>query len=115
MAAHEDKTESDKKSQRSARELREPIVNLVAGIVRWVGLLFAVILVLHVVLTIGEANSSNGIAEFVRNWADTVSIGFKNLFTPSEAKLKVLVNYGIAALFWLIVSSIVSKLIKRLA
>jgi hypothetical protein len=33
---------------------------------------------------------------------------------PTDPKLSVLVNYGIAAIFWLVVSAIVAKVIRRL-
>ncbi|WP_037361376.1 hypothetical protein [Amycolatopsis orientalis] len=92
---------------------RERAVSFLASLVRWAGLLFAAVLVLHVIFVIGEANQGNGIVSFVRNWADGLSLGFKDLFTPSDAKLRVLVNYGIAAVFWLIVSGILAKIIRR--
>ncbi|HJQ47648.1 MAG TPA: hypothetical protein VJ870_15225 [Amycolatopsis sp.] len=94
-------------------KVKDQGIGLVAGIVRWVGLIFAVILVLHVIFTIGSANPSNGIVSWVRGWADSLSIGFKDLFEPGDEKLRVLVNYGIAALFWLVVSAIVVKVIRR--
>jgi hypothetical protein len=65
-------------------------------------------------LTVGGANPGNGIVTFVTSWSDPLAWGFKDLFTPGDAKLRVLVNYGIAAIFWLIVSSIIARLIRRL-
>lgn len=96
------------------RGVRDQAVEFLAALVKWVGLLFAVVLVLHVVFVIGQANPDNGIVSFVQNWAEWVSLGFKDLFTPQDPNLRVLVNYGIAALFWLIVSALVSRLIRRL-
>lgn len=92
---------------------KEQIVGLLAGVARWLGVIFAVILVLNVIFVIGEANEDNGIATFMREWASTLSIGFEDLFTPDDAKLRVLVNHGAAAIFWLVVSSIVAKIIRR--
>jgi hypothetical protein len=96
---------------------RSRVVGLLADVVRWVGLIFAVVLVVHVVLTVGEANPANGIARFVRTIADAVSLGFKDLFNKpaDDPKLRVLLNYGLAALFWLIVSTVIARLIRRLA
>jgi hypothetical protein len=93
---------------------RSTVIKVLAGLVRWAGLIIAVILVLRVLLTVGGANPSNGITSTVSAWSDTLAWGFKDLFTPSDGKLRVLVNYGAAALFWLIVSSILSRLIRRL-
>lgn len=115
---------SDNGSQRAKRrraassvdwaKAKDQIVGLLAGVVRWLGVIFAVILVLEVIFVIGEANEDNGIATFVRNWSEGLAVGFENLFTPDDAKLQVLVNYGIAAIFWLVVSSIVAKIIRRI-
>jgi hypothetical protein len=69
--------------------------------------------VIHVIFTVGSANPANGIVSFVKSWADGLALGFSDLFTPSDEKLRVLVNYGIAALFWLVVSGILAKVIRR--
>ena len=97
-----------------AATARTRIVGTIAGLVRWSGLLAAVILVVHVLLTVGSANPQNGITTFFADWAQPVALGFKNLFTPGDPKLLVLVNYGLAALFWLIVSAVLTKAIRRL-
>lgn len=94
--------------------VKDQVVGLLAGIVRWVGLIFAAILVLHIVFTIAEANDKNSIVEFVSGWADGLTLGFADLFQPDDAKLRVLINYGIAAVFWLVVSSVGSSLIRRI-
>jgi hypothetical protein len=93
---------------------RSNVVGVLAGVVRWVGLIFALVLVVHVLLTVGHANPDNGITEFFSATADPLALAFKSLFTPDNAELRVLVNYGLAALFWLIVSSVLSRLIRRL-
>lgn len=89
------------------------VVAVLGGIVRWAGLVFAVILVLRVVFAVGEANPDNGIVSFVVGASNSLSLGFKDLFTPADPKLAVVVNYGIAALFWLVVSSVVARVIRR--
>ncbi|MFE0021767.1 hypothetical protein [Amycolatopsis sp. NPDC059021] len=96
------------------RKARERTASILASVVRWLGLIFAALLVLHVIFVVGEANPMNGIVSFTRGWADSLSLGFKDLFEPSDAKLRVLVNYGIAAVFWLVVSAILAKIIRRI-
>jgi hypothetical protein len=95
-------------------EIRGKTFGVLAGIVRWVGLIFALVLVVHVILVIGEANPQNSITTFVKGWADFVALGFQDLFSPQDPKVRVLVNYGTAAIFWLVVSSIIATLIRRL-
>jgi len=110
MAQHAEDVERPK---RSGVAVRAQVVGIAASVVRWIGLILAVILVVHVVLTVGSANPTNGITSFFASWADPIALGFKDLFTPADPKLLVLVNYGIAAIFWLIVSTILAKIIRR--
>jgi|SRR5438067_9488340 len=121
MAQHADGSDRDdaprtkRRAEVDWRRVKDGGFGLLATIVRWVGLVFAVILVLHVIFVIGSANPGNGIVSWIHGWADTLAIGFRDLFEPTDEKLRVLVNYGIAALFWLIVSAIAARLIRRLA
>lgn len=109
MAEH-----SDAPTTTGFAQARGRIAGILAGLVRWAGLIVVIILVLRVLLTVGGANPANGITSFITSVSDPLAWGFKDLFTPGDAKLRVLVNYGIAAIFWLIVSSIIAKLIRRL-
>jgi hypothetical protein len=93
---------------------RTSVVGVVAGLVRWVGLAFALVLAVHVLLTVGSANPDNGITRFFSATADPLALAFKSLFQPENEQLRVLVNYGLAAVFWLIVSAVLSRLIRRL-
>jgi hypothetical protein len=99
---------------RSAAEVRGRVAGVLSSVVRWAGLVVAVILVLRVVLTLGGANPANGITSTITAWSDPLAWGFKDLFTPSPEQLRVLVNYGVAALFWLIISALVARIIRRL-
>ncbi|MDX8033967.1 hypothetical protein SK803_27410 [Lentzea sp. BCCO 10_0856] len=94
--------------------MRTRVVGIAAGVVSWVGLALAVVLVVHVVLTVGGANPDNVITSFVKAVAEPVALAFKDLFEPGDAKLRVIVNFGLAALFWLAVRAIVLKLVRRL-
>jgi hypothetical protein len=117
MAEHAESSSEETRASRHAavdwRRTGSKVASVVASIVRWVGLVFAALLVIHVIFMVGSANPDNGIVSFVKSWADSLALGFRDLFTPSDEKLRVLVNYGIAALFWLVVSGILAKVIRR--
>jgi hypothetical protein len=115
MADHAESSEkTSKRADIDWRRTREQAGSVAASIVRWAGLVFAAFLVIHVIFVVGSANPANGIVSFVRGWADSLALGFHDLFTPSDEKLRVLVNYGIAAIFWLVVSAILARIIRRL-
>jgi hypothetical protein len=101
-------------AEQTETRVRGRVVGVVAAVLRWVGTIIAVILVAHVLLTVFGANPDNPITTFVRSWADPLALAFRDLFTPSDARLRVLANYGLAAVFWLVVTSIVVRLVRRL-
>lgn len=89
-------------------------LRLLAGLVKLVGSIFALILVIYIVFVVGEANPANSWTGTISDWAHSLNFGLDNLFTPAEPKLAVAVNYGIAALIWLVLASIVAKILRRL-
>ncbi len=91
------------------------IAAALAGVIRIVGGLFVLILLAHVVLTLGDANPANGITRFVAYWADRLQLGFRGLFTPTDARARIVVDFGLAAAFWLVVSWVLVRLVRRLA
>lgn len=120
MAEHAESSEETEREAPARRanvdwgKTREQVFSILASIARWVGLVFAALLVLHIIFVVGEANADNGIVSFVRGWADSLTLGFQDMFTPADFKLRVLVNYGIAAIFWLVVSVIVARILRRI-
>ncbi|MQA17113.1 MAG: hypothetical protein GEV09_24170 [Pseudonocardiaceae bacterium] len=98
----------------SAREVRTKGIGWLATAVKLVCTVAAIILAAHVVLTVGGANPDNGITEFVGSWAQYLALGFQDLFTPEGERTRVLVNYGIAAIFWVVVGAVASGLLRRL-
>lgn len=125
MAEHADEsdTTSDDVAENHAKasetdwgQVKDRFIGILAGLVRWVCLIFALILVLHIVFTVADANKENGIVEFVSSWADRLTLGFQDLFLSKpddDPKANVLVNFGIAAVVWLIISAVGASLIRR--
>jgi hypothetical protein len=101
--------------RRQRRWDRTRMVRIVCTIINVVCGLFAVVLVAQIVLVMGEANSANGVASFVRGFSAAVSLGFDNLFTPASVKVRVLLNDGCAAIVWLAFGAVVTTLIRRFA
>ncbi|MBV8543066.1 MAG: hypothetical protein JO364_10855 [Pseudonocardiales bacterium] len=100
-------------SRTSVRERRARIAAALASVIRIVGGLFVLILVAHVVLTLGEANPTNDITRFVAYWADRLQLGFRGLFAPPDTRTRIVVDYGLAAAFWLVVSWVLVRLVRR--
>lgn len=84
-----------------SRESRATTVRLATAIISVISGLFAAILALHIAFVIFDANSANPLVLFVSDFARGLVLFFHDLFTPQYEWLRVLLNYGLAALFWL--------------
>ncbi|HVE69304.1 MAG TPA: hypothetical protein VNB64_12055 [Solirubrobacteraceae bacterium] len=82
------------------------LVMLVAWIV--VGVIVAGIL-----LVVLEANPTNAVVEAVTDAARWLAGPFKDLFTFDNAKTAVAVNWGLAAVVYLVVASVIARLLRR--
>ncbi|MGH3860062.1 hypothetical protein [Actinokineospora sp.] len=94
---------------------RNRAVGMICSLITFLCGLFAVVLVAKIILTIADANPSNGFASFVDKFSGAVSLGFEGLFTPASEKIAVLLNYGMAAIVWLLIGAALTYLIRRFA
>jgi hypothetical protein len=94
---------------------RRRTVNIVCTIINAVCAIFAVVLALHIVLVIGEANQGNGFAAMIDDWSSAVSLGLRDLFVPENLKLRTFLNDGLAAIVWLVIGGLLTYLVRRLA
>ena len=89
-------------------------IDALGNVLRIVGMLIVIVLVVHIVLTLLDANPANGLAALVRDAANTFNLGLSDLFMPADPKLAVVLNYGTAALIWFVITTIVVRLVRRI-
>lgn len=98
--------------ERTPARLR--IVRTVNALIHLVCAVFALVLAVHIVLVLGEANMANGFAQLIDEWSAGVSLGLRNLFTPDSEKLRAFLNDGLAAVIWLVIGAILTDVITRI-
>jgi hypothetical protein len=81
---------------------------------RFAGLAIVVVLCLHILLTVLEANPANGLTVLVAQAADVFDMGLSNLFLPDNQKVRVALNYGTAAVLWYLITVVVVRLVRRM-
>jgi len=90
-------------------------IDALGNVLRIIGMLIVTVIVVHIVLTLLNANPENTLARLIRDLADTFSFGLTaNLFQPADPKLAVVLNYGTAALIWFVITTIVVRLVRRI-
>ncbi|MFD2398326.1 hypothetical protein ACFSVJ_18305 [Prauserella oleivorans] len=77
-----------------------------------VGLITAVF-VLHIAFVVLDANQGNGFVSAIYSVAKALVLGLGDVFTPDDAVLGVVMNYGLAALLYNILAQLVIKALRR--
>jgi hypothetical protein len=86
----------------------------IARLVRTLAGLIALVIVVAIVLFVLGANPSNGIVSAIHDAGQWLVGPFKNLFKIHNAKLAMAVNWGLAALVYLIVGHLIASLFARM-
>jgi hypothetical protein len=73
----------------------------------------AVIFGLHVLFSLADANQGNGFVQFVYDLARVLVLGFGDVFTPDDAKIGLVLNYGLAAIIYLAIGQFIAKMLRR--
>jgi hypothetical protein len=82
-------------------------------VVRVVTGLVAAVFVLHIAFVVLEANQGNGFVHGVYDLAKVLVLGLGDVFTPDDAKLGVVLNYGLAALLYVVVGQLIIRALSR--
>jgi hypothetical protein len=96
-----------------ARDRRTDRTNLIANTIHVVTALIALDFVLHIVFTLFDANQDSGFVAFVYGVAKVFVFGFGDVFTPGDAKIGLIANYGLAAIVYLVVGRILYRTLRR--
>ncbi|GLW63882.1 hypothetical protein Arub01_21260 [Actinomadura rubrobrunea] len=96
------------------RAVRRRAASLLAGLVSLFTTAAVLVLAVHIVFVAFEANTGNALVRRVAGWAHDLAWQFKDVFQPADPKVEVAVNYGLAALAYLLVGRIAVGLVRRL-
>jgi hypothetical protein len=109
---YQQREESPLEYQRE-RDRRADRTNTAANTIHVVTALIALIFVLHVVFVLFGANQRSGIVSFVYLMAKVFVLGFGDVFTPSDAKIGLVLNYGLATIIYLVVGQLIARTLRR--
>ena len=90
------------------------VTDIAANLVGIAAMIICVLLALHIAFVVFSANGDNAIVSAVNRWADWFAWRFHDIFVPKDERVGVLVNYGIAAVVYLIAGRVASGLIRRI-
>jgi hypothetical protein len=82
------------------------LVTLVAGLV-------ALTLVVGILLVVLEANRDNAVVDAALDAARFLAGPFDDMFQPDGRELRVAVNWGLAAVIYLVAGGLIARLLRR--
>lgn len=83
-----------------------------ARVITGIGALFALIEVVYILLVLFGANTTNAFYRFIQSIANPLALFFPGLFTVQNHAWEVILTYGLAAVFWLVVTGIIARFIR---
>ncbi|HEX5121487.1 MAG TPA: hypothetical protein VFW65_40415 [Pseudonocardiaceae bacterium] len=95
------------------RDRRTDRTNLIANTIHVATALIALDFVLHIVFTLFHANQNSGFVAFVYGVAKVFVFGFGDVFTPGDATIGLVANYGLAAIVYLVVGRILYRTLRH--
>jgi hypothetical protein len=99
----------------AVRTAANRVISLLATVVRVVAAVIGAIILLHAVFVLFDANPGNPLVELTTSVRDTFGWFTKNLFRTDDANIAEAINDAIAALIYVVLGNLLSKLILRFA
>ncbi|MEV0811367.1 hypothetical protein [Micromonospora sp. NPDC050200] len=95
--------------QRGQTDTATIVARVVVGVTSSVAFIFA----LHIFFSLAKANQDNGFVQFVYVVAKVFVLGFGDVFTPNDAKIGLVLNYGLAALVYLVIGRLIARALRQ--
>lgn len=82
-------------------------------IVVGIGGLFAAIEIVFILLNLLGANPANALFQFIGSLARALALFFPGLFQTGNATWDMILDYGLAALFWIVLAGFIGRALGR--
>ena len=83
------------------------------SVITAIAAIIAGIIVLGIVLVLADANPRNPLVDLVLDVGRFLTRPFRDLFPQDDPKQNVLVNWGIAALAYLLLGALIARIARR--
>lgn len=83
------------------------------GVIQTIAGVIAAIIIIGIVLVLIKANPNNDIVNFIHDIGAFFARPFRDLFPRANPREDILINWGIAAIVYLLVGAILARLARR--
>jgi len=103
----------DRRERAGARKFMVDVGSFLARVVTFVLSVVVLIILAGILLVVLKANPANSIVSEVHGWAHWLAGPFDGMFSFHNANTAIAVNWGIAAVVYLIVGGLIVRLLGR--
>ena len=84
-----------------------------AGVITGIASIIAGIIVVGIILVLVKANQNNDIVDLVLDIGRFFARPFQDLFPQDDPRQNILINWGIAAIAYLVIGAIIARIARR--
>ncbi|GAA0513108.1 hypothetical protein [Saccharopolyspora thermophila] len=103
----------DRHERRFGDRFHGPSADTIGRLIQVFTALISLVFVLHIIFVVTGANQENGFVSFTYGTARLFVFGLGDVFTPADATIGVVLNYGLAAAIYLFAGRIIARAMKR--
>ena len=89
-------------------------MGFVLNIIRAAGWVIAGVIVLGIVLVVADANEDNGLVAAILDVGRFFAKPFRNIFELDDNDLQIAINWGIAAIVYVVIAMLIVALLSKL-
>ncbi|MEV0085858.1 hypothetical protein [Saccharopolyspora sp. NPDC050642] len=108
---HRDRDYDDRRDR--GPRFQGPSADTIGRVIQVFTALIALVFVLHIIFSVAGANQDNDFVAFTYGVAKFFVFGLGDVFTPDDATIGLILNYGLAALIYLFAGRIIARALKR--
>ncbi len=84
-----------------------------ASVITWIASVIAAFIVLGILLVLAKANPNNPLVEIVMDLGRFFTRPFRDLFPQHDPRQNVLVNWGIAAVAYVLAGALIARIVRH--
>jgi len=85
---------------------------VLSTVINLFGVLTALIMIIRMLLVLAGSTGDNPLFSVVTAWSDLLVLWWGNVVQPQGAPASVIITYALAAVFWLLVTRIVARVLR---
>ena len=85
---------------------------VLSTVINLFGVLTALVMIIRMLLVLSGTTADNPLFTVVKTWSDLLVLWWGTIIKPAGTPASVIITYALAAVFWLLVTRIVARVLR---